>query len=205
MCFLTCVIEKLCKNRVLEKLLIILIIFLVGSKFHNVFKYFQISRAFEDLIWIYFGFYYQKYNKRINEVIYNNINFLFFMTLICFFTFNVYDYNVVSNSIINSKIKSLTGIFFTILCIKKFFLFLINIANMKIYKIILEYSFEIYLFSDTINYVLIAALKNFHLQTILLYKGGCVIFFLLRCVITIILPIIIGVLLKNLSIKESFN
>jgi peptidoglycan/LPS O-acetylase OafA/YrhL len=77
-----------------------------------------------------------------------------------------------------------------------------KVTNSKIYKTISKYSFEIYLFHDPLNYVLLALFKKLNLfQVFNNGSSGALLFIGLRFFITLFISIIIASLIKKIKEK----
>lgn len=159
---------------------------------HIPWNYFGIQRCFSHMIWFYCGILFDRNRLRIRMYLRRPIiQIAFYLIaggvymayLFCFKT-NAYFYIIVGGA----------GIGITYLL--AMYLANTEIMDPKVFKEIFRYSFQIYLFSDPLNYVLLNLLKVTGMASYYCYNSFCIAIFVIRIVLTTAIAVIMS---KNLE------
>lgn len=153
------------------------------------------------MIWFNLGIIYEKWcpliknfmGKILYQICFIFISILIYFSYLSVFKNNVYIYAVVAFS-------GMGCVYIIALYLHK-----IKFENLCVYTIIKRYSFEIYLLSDPLNYLILTIIKK--MEMLHFYRSNlfCVCIFLTRIILTIIISIIIALFINKLKRKVLKN
>ncbi|WP_455542944.1 acyltransferase family protein [Intestinibacter sp.] len=194
------IIEKFIDIKVTIKLLCFLFLCIISSKI----KINIVSNICQYIFWFYIGFYFEcirdKVNQRINKKMYLVV---FFATLIlyCFCTI-IHKSELFIWKIVFILVKIVLTLMFCLgTYMISYYISRTNIISTKKYKMLRQYSFGIYLYSDTPNYLILSIGTQILGSYLFENNVGALILYSTRFFGTLIISIIVTKIIENLKLK----
>lgn len=160
------------------------------------YNYFGIQKAMMYSVWFGGGILYEAnrtYIKRFMQHLSSQIIFIF--TTVC--VYYIYLRYCKNNEFVYSMLAffGMGAVYILALYLEK-----TKLLCIKGIKKILQYSFEIYLISDPINYLFLALIRDTGIKDFYKSNVFCVIVYIFRIIATIVIAILIAVILKKVKI-----
>lgn len=157
-------------------------------------------------IWFYIGLKFEDIRQRMNIFIKNNKNILP-ITLVIFIITYYLNTHVITTNILMGGVKVILRFgtaflgCFLIYSLSYYLTFNTNIMKCKFIKMISNNSFGIYLYSDTLNYLILFLIYSIFGIEIFGDEYGALIIFLIRLIFTSVISIYISKFLKTKNVK----
>lgn len=197
------ILERNIKVNIKLKLLFLLIAMELSSIINiNAIKY-----PLEFAFWFYAGYCFEFRREKINSYLKSTHIIVFACVFVILFSLNSHTYGF--NNILLKILNDVFKIFIIILGCAMTYCFSLEISktkivNTKIFKVINRNSFEIYLYSDTLNYIILPIMFNIFGNYIFVSAPGYILLFITRCIISTVIAIMISLVLRKLKIKNLF-
>lgn len=192
-------LEHYTKLSVKHKLFFLICLSLI-SKYINLNI---ISYPLQYGFWFYLGFCFEPIREKIKSIIsIKTITVLIICALIVYCGYRFFDeHNGLYYEILEICIH-IVFICMALICAYMFSYLLSNtkIADMKLYKVIARNTFGIYLFSDPVNYLILAA-AGANGEQYFSNNLGVITLFLIRVIGTLIISLIIAEILRKFKVK----
>ncbi|UEL47365.1 acyltransferase family protein [Terrisporobacter hibernicus] len=196
------IIEKKYNGKDIFKIVLFITMYLISYKITIPI----ISNPLRYILWFYMGYKFESVRVKFN--IYINQNKIIFIISLGMFIFTSFiGRKILDTNILYLSMKIICNWATTILgCFIVYYVSYLLITNTKImdYKltnIIKDNSFGIYLYSDTLNYLILFLIYNIYGIGVFGSEFGALIIFLIRLILTTIISIAISKLLKRKNLK----
>lgn len=202
------VLEKICgklnknnKYMFIFKLCILIASYLLSSKI----SIHIISYVCEYALWFYMGFYFELVREKFNNYLRKPI-FVFacFFSAICLYALN-YLLNDKTHFIIRVVNRLIMILLIISLCLCFYIISYAfsrtSIIKTKCFKLLLRDSFGIYLYSDSLNYVILYACTSLFGDSVFVSNIGSLTLYFTRFFVTLIISVVITELLRKLNVK----
>ena len=197
------VLERNIKVNIMIKLIFLLFI----MEFSSIIDINAIKYPLQYAFWFYLGYRFEPIREKINSYLKFTHIVVFACAFLLLFSLNSYTYGL--NNILLKILSHIFKVVIIILGCAMTYCFSFNLSkskiiNNKIFQVINKNSFEIYLYSDTLNYVILSIMFNIFGNYIFTSAVGYTMLFITRFMISTCIAIIISVILRKLKIKNSF-
>lgn len=191
------ILDKKVKNEKLKLVILFILNLISGIGNQNVF----VVKTLENCVWFYVGYLFEErrieYNKGLKK---NSNEIILFVISVILFVIE----NTLPNIMIVKILKNIIKIVITILMVKLIYDLAFKlkdnekIVNNKYIKKLLNYSFEIYLYSDAINYVILYIVSKININILCCNFGALAVIFI-RIIFSLEISILVGYSIRKIK------